>query len=151
VQVLDLDARRRVRPQPLDDLAAVGGVRDEEHLVLAAHVGDEVVDDAAAGLVAAQGVLRLPGADLAQVVREPVIDEVDAAPPCPRTTPLPRWLTSNTPTASRTARCSLSTPPPGYSIGISHPPKSASHLRAEGDGVRSCSGLLRSVCSRSVD
>src|SRR5664280_647658 len=45
--------------------------------------------------------------------------------PRPRTTPLPRWLTSKIPTACRTAACSLSTPPSGYSIGISQPPKSA--------------------------
>jgi hypothetical protein len=47
VQVLDLDAVRCVGLQAPDDLAGVGGVRDEEDLVLAAHVGDEVVDDAA--------------------------------------------------------------------------------------------------------
>ena len=29
------------------------------------------------------------------------------------------------PTASRTAACSANTPPPGYSMGIIHPPKSA--------------------------
>ena len=81
VEVLDLDARRRVGPEPVDDLAAVGGVRDEEDLVLAADVGDEVVDHAAARLVAAQRVLRLAGADLAQVVGEPVVHEVDGAGP----------------------------------------------------------------------
>ncbi len=64
-------------PGHLDDLAAVGGVGDEEDLVLAADVGDEVVDDAAARLVAAQRVLRLARADLAQVVGEPVVHEVD--------------------------------------------------------------------------
>src|ERR1700733_6409487 len=36
----------------------------------------------------------------------------------------PMWLTSNTPTAPRTALCSATSPPPdGYSTGISHPPK----------------------------
>ena len=36
------------------------------------------------------------------------------------------WLTSNKPTAVRTAMCSAISPPPGhgYSTGISHPPKS---------------------------
>jgi hypothetical protein len=90
------------RRQPPDDRAAVGGVRDEEDLRLAADVRDEVVDDAARRVVAAQRVLRLPDADPAQVVGQPVVDEVDRARP--RTTPLPRWLTSKTPTASRTAR-----------------------------------------------
>src|SRR5688500_13912550 len=69
--------------------------------------------------------------------------------PAPRTTPLPRWLTSKTPTASRTARCSLSTPPPGYSIGISQPPKSAS--LAPRATWRSCSGpCWRSVTPRNL-
>ena len=44
--------------------------------------------------------------------------------PSPRTTILPRWLTSKMPTESRTAACSLSTPA-GYSSGISQPPNSA--------------------------
>ncbi|CAB4874207.1 unannotated protein [freshwater metagenome] len=43
----------------------------------------------------------------------------------PITDAFPRWETSNIPTASRTAVCSAKTPPPGYSIGINHPPKSA--------------------------
>lgn len=47
----------------------------------------------------------------------------NSAAPVPRTTALPRWLTSNTPTASRTAVCSLTTPE--YSRGISQPPNSA--------------------------
>src|ERR1700728_3110558 len=36
------------------------------------------------------------------------------------------WLTSKRPTPVRTAMCSAMTPPPapGYSTGISHPPKS---------------------------
>src|SRR5579872_2773801 len=36
----------------------------------------------------------------------------------------PMWLTSNTPTAPRTALCSATSPPlDGYSTGISQPPK----------------------------
>jgi hypothetical protein len=110
VEVLDLDALRGVGLQPADHLAAVRGVRDEEHLVLAAHVGDEVVDDAAAGLVAAQGVLRLPVPTLRRsfVSRSLTKSTADGPRAVPsrglRTTPLPRWLTSKTPTASRTAR-----------------------------------------------
>src|SRR5919202_1683675 len=49
-----------------------------------------------------------------------------AAAPGPRTPTLPRWLTSKRPTRCRTASCSRRTPPPGYSIGMSQPPKSAS-------------------------
>ncbi len=69
-----------------------------------------------------------------------------SAAPGPRTTALPRWLTSKSPTASRTAVCSLTTPPPGYSIGISQPPKSA--IFAPSARCRSCSGeRLRAVWS----
>src|SRR5450756_1756226 len=50
---------------------------------------------------------------------------MNAAAPGPLTLALPRWLTSKMPTRSRTAVCSRTTPPPGYSIGISQPPKSA--------------------------
>src|SRR5579875_567494 len=52
----------------------------------------------------------------------------NARAPRPRTVALPRCETSKMPTDSRTAACSFSTPPPlpGYSIGISQPPKSAS-------------------------
>ena len=49
-----------------------------------------------------------------------------AAAPGPRTEALPRCETSKMPTACRTAACSFSTPPSGYSMGISHPPKSDS-------------------------
>src|SRR6478609_5343588 len=62
----------------------------------------------------------------------------NSAAPGPRTLALPRWLTSNRPTRSRTAVCSRTTPPPGYSIGISHPPKSA--ILAPRATWRSCSG-----------
>src|SRR5688572_19054274 len=34
------------------------------------------------------------------------------------------WETSKIPTPVRTARCSLTSPKPGYSMGISQPPKS---------------------------
>ena len=45
--------------------------------------------------------------------------------PFPTTLALPKCETSKIPTFSRTAPCSASTPAPGYSIGISQPPKSA--------------------------
>src|SRR5829696_4670282 len=61
-----------------------------------------------------------------------------SAAPGPVTDALPRWLTSNTPTRSRTAVCSATTPPPGYSIGISQPPKSA--ILAPRATWRSCRG-----------
>ncbi len=51
---------------------------------------------------------------------------------------MPRCETSKTPTASRTAACSLSTPPPAYSSGISQPPKSAN--LAPSATCRSCRG-----------
>src|ERR1035437_10479663 len=49
-----------------------------------------------------------------------------AKAPRPRKRISPMWLTSKRPTAMRTARCSAITPPPGpgYSTGISQPPKS---------------------------
>src|SRR3954452_685577 len=53
-------------------------------------------------------------------------ESTKAAAPGPRTVAVPRWETSNSPTASRTAACSASTPPPAYSIGIDQPLKSAS-------------------------
>ena len=48
-----------------------------------------------------------------------------SAAPGPTTPALPRCDTSNTPTAVRTAVCSLMTPPPAYSSGISQPPNDA--------------------------
>ena len=47
-----------------------------------------------------------------------------AAAPVPVTMALPRCETSKTPTPSRTAVCSLTTPEE-YSRGIDHPPNSA--------------------------
>ena len=64
-----------------------------------------------------------------------------AAAPGPVTISLPRWLTSKTPTASRTAVCSLTTPE-GYSSGIDQPPNSAN--LAPSATCRSCSGDCRS-------
>ena len=49
-----------------------------------------------------------------------------ASEPDPRNWISPMWLTSNSPTPVRTAMCSAINPPPGpgYSTGMSHPPKS---------------------------
>src|SRR3954454_1941677 len=64
----------------------------------------------------------------------------DAAPG-PVTISLPRWLTSKTPTDSRTVVCSWTTPE-GYSSGIDQPPNSAS--LAPRATCRSCRGDCRS-------
>ena len=56
-------------------------------------VGDQVVDDAAGRVVAAQRVLRLAGLDLAQVVAQRRVDERRRARRRV-TIALPRWLTS---------------------------------------------------------
>ena len=74
VQVLDLQTCRRSRLQPAHDLTSVGGVGDEEDVVLGAQVDDEVIDHAA-GLVAAEGVLRLALVDPAQVIGQAGVDE----------------------------------------------------------------------------
>src|SRR5271155_1349778 len=47
----------------------------------------------------------------------------NCAAPGPRTNALPRWLTSNRPTALRVAVCSATVP--AYDTGISQPPNSA--------------------------
>src|SRR3712207_5432257 len=65
-----------------------------------------------------------------------------SAAPAPETRTLPRWLTSNTPTRSRTAVCSSSTPP-GYCSGISQPPNSANFAPAA--TCRSCNGERRTA------
>ena len=66
-----------------------------------------------------------------------------SAAPGPRTVALPRCDTSKRPTASRTAACSLSTPPPAYSSGISQPPNAANF--APRATWRSCRGERRKV------
>src|SRR3954453_1454901 len=66
-----------------------------------------------------------------------------SAAPGPATDALPRWLTSKTPARSRTAVCSATTPPPGYSIGMSQPPKSA--ILAPRATWRSCRGEVSGV------
>src|ERR671913_1158823 len=53
-------------------------------------------------------------------------ESTKAAAPSPRTVAVPRWDTSKSPTALRTAACSARTPPPAYSMGIDQPLKSAS-------------------------
>src|SRR5665647_1203149 len=74
VEVLDLQARGRCRLQPAYNLSSVGGVGNQEDVVLGAQVDDEVIDHPA-GLVAAQGVLRLALVDATQVVGQAGVDE----------------------------------------------------------------------------
>ena len=81
VLVDDLDALGRLLLEAADHLGVVGRVGDEEDVVVGDVVLDEVVDDAAGLLVAAHRVLRLAGADLAQLVREARVDEVGGAGP----------------------------------------------------------------------
>src|SRR5690348_1749311 len=66
--------------------------------------------------------------------------------PAPVTDALPRCETSKTPTESRTAACSASTPPPAYSSGISQPPNSPS--LAPSSTCRSWSGEVSNDCMR---
>ena len=61
----DLDALGRRVLETAYDLGGVGGVGDQQHVLVVVPVGDEVVDDAA-GLVEAQRVLRLARVDLAR-------------------------------------------------------------------------------------
>src|SRR4051794_17543578 len=75
-------------------------------------------------------------------------ESTNAAAPGPRTVAVPRWDTSNRPTAVRTAVCSASTPPPAYSIGIDQPLKSASLAPAA--TCRSCNGEVSGVTERTL-
>ena len=56
------------------DLGRVGGIGDEQHVLVVLEVGDQVVDDAAGRVVAAQRVLRLARSDLAEVVGQRGVD-----------------------------------------------------------------------------
>ena len=69
VQVRHRDTLGRRCREPPDDLRGVGRVGDQEDLVVAAQVGDQVVDDAAV-VLAAQRVLRLADGDATEVVGE---------------------------------------------------------------------------------
>ncbi len=79
--VADLDAVGRGLVEPADDLGGVGGVGHEQQVLVVAVVDDQVVDDAAGVLVAAQRVLRLARADLGQVVGQRRVDELGGAGP----------------------------------------------------------------------
>ena len=72
---------RRDRREAPDNLAGVRRVRHEMQVVVAAVVDDQVIDDATGRLVAAQGVLRLPGSDPIEVVGQACVDEVLRAGP----------------------------------------------------------------------
>jgi hypothetical protein len=64
----------RLRREPARDLGRVGGVRDQQHVLVVVEVGDQVVDDAPGLGVAAQGVLRLAVPDLPEVVAQRRVD-----------------------------------------------------------------------------
>jgi hypothetical protein len=74
VLVGDRDAGRGPFGQAAGHLGGVGRVRDEQHVVVAVPVGDEVVDHTPT-LVAAQRVLGLPGADAVEVPGQAAVEE----------------------------------------------------------------------------
>ncbi len=78
VVVLDDHARRGGRGQDRHHRGCVGGVRDDEHLVIGPAVDDQVVDDAALG-VAQHRVLGLAVLDPVEVVCEQGVQEGEGA------------------------------------------------------------------------
>ena len=60
--------------QPPLDLGRVGRVGHQQHVVVVAVVGDEVVDHSAGRRVAGERVLRLPGTDAAEVVAQAAVE-----------------------------------------------------------------------------
>ena len=79
VVVGDRDPVGLVRLEPALDLGAVGGVGDEQHVVVVVEVGDQVVDDATGRGVAGQGVLRPARADPAEVVGQAGVEVLHRA------------------------------------------------------------------------
>ncbi len=106
--------------EPTDHLGGVRGVGDEEDPVVAVEVGDQIVHDAACRVVAAQGVLRLPGKILPRSLVSVRFTYAAAPGPASR---LAEVTDVEDADRSRTAACSLRTPA-GYSSGISQPPNS---------------------------
>ena len=89
----------------------VGGVGNQEHLVRADEVGDQIIDPA--GFVAAQGVLGLAGPILARSLVS--VEFTKSAAPGP--TPAPAQVADvEDPAASRTAVCSATVP--AYDTGV---------------------------------
>src|SRR5690625_2371932 len=80
VLVDHLDVGGRRFGEPAYDLGGVGGVGDEEYLVVGTDVGDHVVDDTT-GLVTAHRVLGVSGTDLGEVGGQTAIDVRDRARP----------------------------------------------------------------------
>jgi hypothetical protein len=76
VSVVDRDALGRPLGEPAGHLGGVGGVRDQQHPLVGVEVGDQVVDDPAGAVVAAQRVLGLAVPDPAEVVGERGVDVV---------------------------------------------------------------------------
>jgi hypothetical protein len=75
------DLRRCRLREAAHHLGGVGRVRDQEDVVVGVQVGDDVVDRATGRFVAADGILRLPRLDLAEVVAETGVDELGRARP----------------------------------------------------------------------
>ena len=94
---------------------------------------DDVVEHRAVGVVEQVGVLGPPGADLAEIVGQRLLQPVERIGARPTRT-VPRCDTSNTTAPLRHARCS-SIVPEGYSSGISHPPN-GTILAPRRDGPR---------------
>jgi len=74
VLVDDRDTLRRPSREQRHDGGGVGGVGDQEHVIVAVQVRDDVVDHTAGRVVAAERVLSLAGLDPVEIVGEARID-----------------------------------------------------------------------------
>ena len=129
MEVLDDEPFGRGGGEQLDHPCRVGGVRDEEHVVVGPEVLDEVVDDPA-GLGAAHRVLRAPRADASQVVGEAPVDEVGRSRPGhPRLAEV-RHVEDADPLADRRVLCHDAT---ARVLDRHRPAPEVRHLRAERD------------------
>jgi hypothetical protein len=99
-----------VTVDPVPVLLDVAGVHHQDVVVVVAvlHVVHQQVVHDAALVVGQAAVLHLAGGELGGVVAGDLLDEVQGLGPRTRNSPM--WLTSNTPTALRTVRCSSFTP-----------------------------------------
>ena len=78
--VADVGARNLAFPQPGEVCLAVGRVDDEEIAEVVEPIDDQVIDDPAA-VVRQERVLRLPGLQLVEVVRERRLKQLGRARP----------------------------------------------------------------------
>ncbi len=108
-----------VRADVLEILVLIRRVDAQEEMIVRDFVDQDVVDESAV-LVEQPGIVRLADFELGGVVGGDEIDQLGASGP--RISISPMWLTSNRPTALRTAWCSSMTPE--YWTGMSQPPKS---------------------------